>query len=236
MGVLKSNPLLWAAIALVAFYWMASPFIPNPYLSSLFSLLLIISAALTFMQYAWQAVKILVYKDRSRDEYGRGKGSHLAILGIFLFSFGSVFSGFYGLWWNFNGQPIEWIGSAASQFGRGCHVLGFCLMQVSPEITKEGFAFKARWWIIATGSAILIAIGFYFGMQVKTIETTDALKAWRMQNIDRPPCPVDRSIWGSRSRLYHTEQSPYRLLLVPSHCFANEREAIEAGFRPPMRN
>lgn len=202
MASLKDNRLLIAVALAVALFWAVAPFVPNPYLSSFFSLLILIAGTLTLFQYAWATFEVVVLHRRSDDEFGRGKGSHLAIFGIFLFAFGSVTSGAYGLWWNINGQPLDWIGSSPSQFGRACVFAGFCLMQVSPEVTTKGLEIKSRWWLIIIGATILIGIGFYFGLQVKVIETTDAMRAWKMSHIDKAVCPTDRAPWGPQSSGY----------------------------------
>lgn len=232
MAGIKDNRLLWVTFAIAAAFWIIAPFVPNPYLSSLISFCLLCSALMTFYQYAMPAYRILVLQERYSDG-SRGRGSHLAVLGVFLFALGSASSGVYGLWWNFNGQPPDWIGSVPSQFGRSCHVAAFCLMQISPQITTEGLQIKAGWWLIAAIATALVAIGFYFGLQVKIIETD----AWQITRVhlmaqDRPLCAPERNVWGSSSKIYHPPDSRYRALVFPRRCFKDAGEAARAGFRP----
>lgn len=232
MGSLKNNKLLWWTFGAAASFWIIAPFIPNPYLSSLLSLCLLGSACMTFYQYSQPAYRILFLQQRAKDELGRGQGSHLAVLGVFLFALGSAAMGVYGLAWNFRGQPPDWIGSAPSQFGRACHIAAFCLMQISPQITTDGIQIKGRWWVLFVASAIMICVGFYFGLQVRIIETDDALRSMESHiQKDLPTCPIDRPVWGSSSRVYHMPDSPYRLLVIPIRCFSGAAEAESAGFR-----
>lgn len=232
MAGVKNNRLLWVTFAFAAAFWIVAPLVPNPYLSSSISFCLLGSAIMTFYQYSGPAYRILWRQERF-SESGRGHGSHLAVLGIFLFALGSASMGLYGLVWNFNGQPPDWIGSAPSQFGRACHVAAFCLMQISPQITTEGLQVKFSWWVVAILATSILLIGFYFGLQVKIIETTDHWRAVRIQLMaDRPVCPPDRELWGSGSKKYHPPESPYRSLIAPKRCFADAGEAESAGFKP----
>lgn len=233
MAGLKNNRLLWVTFAFAAAFWIIAPLVPNPYLSSLISFCLLSSAIMTFYQYSAPAYRILWRQERYSED-GRGQGSHLAVLGIFLFALGSASMGLYGLTWNFNGQPPDWIGSAPSQFGRACHVAAFCLMQISPQITTEGLRIKFSWWVVAILATSILLIGFYFGLQVKIIETTDHWRVVRVQLMaDRPSCPPQRDVWVGSSQVYHTSESPYRGMVIPKLCFRSEEEARLNGFRPP---
>lgn len=178
MASIRSNRLLWLAFAIALAFWIIAPLVPNPYLSSALSFALLCSSVMTFYQYTPPAYRVLFYQERYYGPDG-GRGSHLAVLAVFLFAIGSAASGLYGLWWNFHGQPPDWIGSPQSQFGRACHIAAFCLMQVSPQITTDGFKIKAQWWVVAIISTVLLLVGFYFGMQFQTFETSDAFRSMR---------------------------------------------------------
>lgn len=204
MHNLKNNRLLLVTLGLLALYWTVTPFVSNPFLSSFFSLLLLIFSTLTVAQYSVETWRILFMGLRSADELGRGRGSHLAIYGVFLLGLGSMMSGAYGLWWNVNGQPLSWIGSPASQFGRSMQVVGFILMQAAPEVTQQGLEIKKTWMAIVLGCAILIGIGFWLGLQVKLVEATDGYKALRFYGYTSPaPCVDDRTMAKSARIIFN---------------------------------
>lgn len=228
----KPNYLLVASMVGVAAYWITAPLVSNPYLSVFCSMLLMIGATLALIQYAPDAYRVVFKRWRSNDPGGRGRGSHLAIYGIFIIAFGSVFSGTYALWWATSGQPGSWIGSAAANFGRACHAIGFAMMQVSPNVTRTGVHFTRSWIAIAIGATILILIGFWIGVSVRIVEASDSMQPWRPFYSGRAMCPAD-AIWGSANRIYHTKASPYRDLVIPRWCFINEAQARREGFRAP---
>ncbi|MEN5275740.1 hypothetical protein ABE527_02205 [Brucella sp. TWI432] len=171
MANVKNNRLLWLAFSIALAFWMLAPLVPNPYLSSALSFALLCASVMTFYQYTPPAYRVLFKQERHYGPDG-GRGSHLAVVAVFLFAIGSASSGMYGLWWNFNGQPPDWIGSAQSQFGRACHIAAFSLMQISPQITTDGLKIKAQWWVVAIISTVLLLIGFYFGMHFQAVETS----------------------------------------------------------------
>ncbi|CCF19186.1 membrane protein of unknown function [Pseudorhizobium banfieldiae] len=185
----KPNYLLMASLSLVAAYWIFAPFVTNPYLSIACALMLLVSATLAMLEYAPETYLVVVKRWRSSDPEGRGRGSHLAIYGVFLISFGSVFSGAYGLLWAAAGQPPDWIGSASANFGRACHAVGFALMQASPNLTAKGLQFDKGWLSIAIGAVILILIGFYIGVSVNVVEMTESMRTWKSYSDSRLGCP-----------------------------------------------
>ena len=72
---------------------------------------------------------------------------------------------------------------------------------------------------------------------------SNRLNAWIRGRVDQPQsnfasgvrlagssrCPVAVSNAG----IYHVRSSPYRAMVAEHNCFASEREALEAGYRPP---
>lgn len=228
----KPNYLLVSSVIGVTSYWIIAPLITNPYLSVFCSLVLMVGATLALIQYAPDAYQVVFRRRRSADPEGRGRGSHLAIYGIFIIAFGSVFAGTYALWWSMSGQPGTWIGSAASNFGRMCHAIGFGMMQVSPNVTRTGIQFTRSWIAIAIAATILILIGFYIGISVQIVEVSGSMRSWKQFYANRAGCPETQAVWGSSSKIYHTEASPYRGQVIPRMCFATESEARQEGYRP----
>jgi len=170
---IRNSRLLWLASLVGLAFRIIAPLVPNPYLSSALSFARLCSSVMTFCQYTPPTYRVPFRQQRHYGPDG-GRDSHLAAVAVFLFAVGSASSGMYGLWWNFNGQRLDWIGSAQSQFGRACHSAGFCLMQISPQITTDGLKIKTQWWVVAIISTALLLVGFYFGMQFQAVETSGA--------------------------------------------------------------
>lgn len=230
MADLRNNSLLWASIVVGAAYWVLAPLAENPLLSIMMSIAVMITATVAMLEYAGEAWRVVVKKKRSDD--ARGRGSHLAIYGFFLFSFGSVFAGAYALVWLWYGQPMGWVGSPPANFGRFCHAIGFLLMQAGPAMKSQGFVLRPRWWIAVVGATILVLLGFYLGLQFRSIEVSD-VQRWKAAVIvtGRPICSPDEPVWGSARKVFHTEDSPYRPLIVPRRCFRDEEAARQSGYR-----
>jgi len=168
MRVLRDNSLLLWSLVVAVTYWIVAPVLPSQYLAGTMALLLLVAGSLTVAQYIEPAYRVLWLRERSDHEGGRG--SHLAIYGVFLFAFGSVFAGAFGVLWNIAGQPSDWLGTATSNFSRLIHIAGFALMQVSPDITPRGLALRGRWWAVAIALTVALGIGFWLGLQMTAIE------------------------------------------------------------------
>jgi hypothetical protein len=219
---------MWASIGLGAGYWVLAPLAGNPLLSIILSMAVGITSCVALYEYAPEAWQVVVKQKRSADP--RGRGSHLALYGFFLFSFGSAFACAYSLTWLWYGQPNAWIGSPAANFSRFCHASGFALMQAGPALKKEGFVVRPSWWVTAIAAALLVLLGFYLGLQFKSIEVSD-VREWKRVVAGSPGCSPDEPVIGARSRVLHTEVSPYRDSVVPRRCFSDADEAKRAGCR-----
>lgn len=228
MAAISRNQLLLGTIIVLAFYWVAGAFTPDPYLSSAVSLLLLIVGVITMARYSPDTWAIVIKGKRSPDE--RGHGSHLAIYGIWLLAAGSCYSGAYGLTWVSAGQPLDWIGTTFSNFGRFLLMSGFALVCASPNVTKEGIKLPGNTWVYVL-LAMMAAACFWAGTQFRNPVYRETWISPALFN--RPRCGDERPIWGTSRHIYHTPLSPYRDLVVPKYCFRSEAEARGAGFSPP---
>jgi len=231
---INSNPLLlWSVLTFIV-YWVAGAVVPDPYLSSAMSLLLLIFGGVTFLRFAPDAWQILIHRRRNEAAQD-GDGSHLAAYGVTLLSAGSCYVGLFGLLWVYFGQPGDWLGTVYSGFGRGMMGAGFGLLFFSPDVSQRGLRLPSGLLllgIVSVAMTVVFLLGVHFGQK----ETMSGWRGMEGRPIaeDRPVCAPDRPVWGAGTAgVYHTPRSPYRQLVVPSRCFKTEREARMAGFRPP---
>lgn len=107
------------------------------------------------------------------------------------------------------------------------------LALVAPDIDLEPEEIKSSLW----KSAALFIGGALAGFVIATSFSAKGIKLTELtmypHMIDRPPCPPDKPVWVSSKRVYHTESSPYRSMVVPARCYATAADAEAKGFRPP---
>ncbi|WP_155956602.1 hypothetical protein [Rhizobium sp. CF080] len=185
-----------------------------------------ITSCVALYEYAPEAWQVVVKQKRSADP--RGRGSHLALYGFFLFSFGSAFACAYSLSWLWYGQPNAWIGSPAANFSRFCHASGFALMQAGPALKKEGFVVRPTWWVTAIAAALLVLLGFYLGLQFKSIEVSD-VREWQSVVAARPVCPPGEPGMIPTSKLIHTDSGPYQDRIALRRCVPDAGDDKRSG-------
>lgn len=222
MEKIANNRLLAISILTLIVYWVTASFIPHPYLSIVNNSLLFIASGFGLYRYRKKTFGIVFNKERIEDAQ-EGYGGYLAVYGIFLVFLGSFYGALYSSTWIYSGQPIEWIGTSYSQFGRFVTICGFACMAFSPDITRDGFILPDRLWAIIIIMVLLFCAGIWIGTKVESSELRVVSVASNMP-ICREP------IIGTRSKTYHTVESRYRQLVVPHRCFSTEGEAQRAGY------
>ena len=127
-----NNKLLVYFVGAILAYWSFSLVIPGGVLSVIVGGALLTFGVFAFMRYGRDAYEVLFNGLRSEN----GDGSHLAVLGMALIAFGSVYIGGFSLLWNIFDQPENWLGTAVSAFGRAVTTAGFALMYFSPDVGR----------------------------------------------------------------------------------------------------
>lgn len=229
---LKNSLALGSALGL-ALYWSVGYLITDPYLSVAISVWLLLTGGLTLLSYAEGAFRVVVLGERDTE----GHGGHWAAYGMFLLALGSVYGGIFNLAWVIAGvvagtdPPMSWLGTPQSNFGRILMGVGFAFIWRSPEPTRGAGRNASTLMLIAVGS-IAITVAFFAGTMVKQPVPGLTVPVINFA-ADRPTCPADRPVWGTRAGIYHTPESAYRRLMSPDRCFRDIGEAQRAGFRPP---
>jgi len=224
------NRLLLVFASAIALYWLGGLFIPSLIFSTTVSLFLLIFGGITFLRYAPSSFEILFKGIRNED----AEGSHLAALGVTSLALGSVYVGLWSLTWNMYGQPLSWISTPSSLFGRGMMGLGFLLLFISPDVSRKGLKLPEGFLIICL-AIIALMVAFFMGTKFDNQRTTViAPNSYAvLAPTDSPGCTKDRPIMGNVSgsrKIYHMPSSPYRSTTYPERCFATEDEAKENGF------
>ena len=174
--IVHNRMLMWSVIALVAYWTVGLSIMPGALVSSTMSLLLLIFGSVVFARYVTEAVPLLLRRNLAGMKTD-DLGGNLSIYGVTLLSFGSCYVGLFGLLWMYFGQPVSWLGSVYSGFGRGVMAAGFAMLFFSPDVARQGFRVPIKAWVLAAALAALVA-AFALGVRVGKDETR--IGVWEM--------------------------------------------------------
>lgn len=156
MFKVKTNPLLMWSIGVIVGYWAFGLLLPGPWLSAVVSACLLVIGATVMGTSVQAAAKVI-----REGEVGPGE---LAVIGVFVLASGSFYSGGFGVLWSLANNPPSWTGTVYSSFGRAMMVVGFSLVFLSPDATREGIR-APRWYVLAIAIVTVAAIAFFLGAQ-----------------------------------------------------------------------
>lgn len=228
MSAMKNNRLLLGTLAFNVLWFAGGPLVPNTYLSGMVSFLLIAGGVGLVAFYRQGFVDVLFRQRRDAVE----PGSHISLFSAFIAGFGAVASGVFNIMWVRAGSPVEWTGTVFSNYGRVVMALAFFGLAVGPHVGRSPASWPRQSTLVAA-SIVAVILAYIVGTQTQPTEPT-VWPASVWYGADRPVCAPGRPVWGvTASRIYHTERSRYRNLVVPDRCFHNEWEARAAGYRPP---
>ncbi len=155
-----NNLLLVTSLLIAAAYVTVGVLLPDPVLSVAISAALLVVGAAALWRYGPPAFDVVYRGDRGNDP-----GAHLAVYGMALLAAGSVYSGAYGITWNYIGQPDPWVGSWFSAMGRALTTGGFLLMVIAPEAARPRLRLPNAILLAAIMSIAFTAV-FFLGTQV----------------------------------------------------------------------
>lgn len=230
MAKILSNQLLFGTIVALIIYWTLGTILPSPYISTTASFLMLMGGGFASFRYMPPAVQIVILNRRVEDV--PNERDYYPVYGSALLGLGAVYTGLFGMLWALSGYPPEWTATVYSSFGRALMAGGFLLLFLGPSESKEGIKLPNLAWLIVI---ILIAISASFLAGIRVASTPDDRETWKflkMHGESRPACDASKPVWISSSGTIHPQLSKYRSLVIPKQCFATEKEAIEAGFRP----
>lgn len=227
MQRIAGNTLLLAILSVFGSYVLISLLVPSAIFAVAMSVSLMLSAALVCRRYLPTTYNIVVNRLRSRED-----GSHFLIFGITLLALGAIYTGVYGIAYEYYGRPVEWVGTWYSRLGQLMNISGFLCLAFSPDFS-EGPPKLKNAIIVAVLFAVSVTAAFIAGNRSRDLIDDDVLRFSMIHGADRPTCGPDKPIYVSASGMIHNRFSKYRSMIIPRRCFETERQAVEAGFRLP---
>ena len=225
-----NNKLLLVLLAIPILCWGPGLYLPGEWISLFASTIILMGGSFSLWQRRFIIFDVVFLGRRDEME----PRSHYGVVGDFLIAIGLIYSAAFAYWWVWAGQPPGWQGTMYSNYGRiliGAGLISNIYM--AHPLPIEGQIQPSRLWtIIALILAFLAGMLFYSVLPAADRETA-FVQMMFPHLANRPTCPADRPVWGSSNKIYHTDGSPYRSMVIPDHCFASAQEAESKGFRPP---
>lgn len=162
---LSTHRMVSWALGLFAAYWSFG-FLSDPlWYSVVVSACLFVGGIMVSARAIPDALTVI-----KKDQVGPGE---LAVIALALIATGAVWSGAFAIAYAHYGRPVTWVGPI-SAFGRAMIALGFFVLFLSPEATRQGIKWP-RWYILLTAGIIIAVIAFLMGY---TFGDADAASAF----------------------------------------------------------
>jgi len=229
---IADNRLLSGTAIALGLYWLVAFALSWQTFSLFINMSLVVASGLVWLRSIPETFDIL-FRGLRNESAPEGDGSHLAVYGVNLIGLGGIIAALASF-----ALAIPFISGYVSHtplefFGRAIATAGLGLWFVSPNVSRHGVRFTGGAWFYLVAALMMIvvyAVGYSAGFREErqaTFEDDEHIP------LDRPRCGLERPIWGTKQGVYHTEDSPYRKLVLPMRCFATETEARAAGFKAP---
>lgn len=224
MQRITGNSLLIGILGVLVTYIAISIIVPSPVFAVGMSIMLMLSAALVCRRYLPTTYDIVVNKLRHGAD-----NSHLVVFGISLLALGAIYTGVYGVCWEYFGRPISWIGTWYSRLGQLMNISGFLCLAFSPDFSAGPPKLKNA-IIVAVLFIVSVAAAFVAGNRSSSYVDEELFRFRRVHGENRPTCGIDKPYWVSSSGKIHGPDSKYRSLIIPKQCFRSQSDAMKAGF------
>ena len=227
MHRITGNSLLFGILLVLMVYVIISIIVPSPVFAVGMSVMLMLSAAIVCRTYLPTTYDVVVNKLRNGVD-----NSHLVIFGISLLAIGAIYTGIYGICYEYAGRPDAWVGTWYSRLGQLMNISGFLCLAFSPDFSAGPPKLKNS--IIVAVLFIVSVCAAYVAGNRSTAYVDDELFQFRkVHGENRIPCPSDKPYWISISGKIHGPLSRWRSAVIPKQCFASQSEAMKAGFSLP---
>lgn len=226
MHRITGNSLLLGILVVLVVYISISLIVPSPVFAVGISVMLMLSAGIVCRQYLPTTYDIVVNKLRNGAD-----NSHLVVFGISLLALGAIYTGFYGISWEYWGRPVSWVGTWYSRLGQLMNISGFLCLAFSPDFSAGPPKLKNA-IIVAVLFMVSVAAAFIAGNRSGSYIDDGIFQFRKVHGESRIPCPSDKPYWISSSGKIHGPLSRWRSAVIPKQCFSSQSEAMKAGFNP----
>lgn len=224
MQRITGNSLLLGIVAALLTYIVISIIVPSPVFAVGMSVMLMLSAALVCRRYLPTTYDIVVNKLRHGAD-----NSHLVVFAVSLLALGAIYTGAYGVAWEYWGRPAEWVGTWYSRLGQLMNISGFLCLAFSPDFSAGPPKLKNA-IIVAVLFVVSVTAAFVAGNRSSAYVDDGIFQFRKVHGADRPTCPASMPYWVSSSGKIHGADSKYRSMVIPKHCFQSQSDAMKAGF------
>lgn len=224
MQRITGNSLLIGILGVLVTYVAISIIVPSPVFAVGMSMMLMLSAALVCRRYLPTTYDIVVNKLRHGAD-----NSHLVVFGISLLALGAIYTGVYGVWWEYAGRPVAWVGTWYSRLGQLMNISGFLCLAFSPDFSAGPPKLKNA-IIVAVLFVVSVSAAFIAGNRSKEYVDDDLFRFMKIHGTHTPGCRPDQVFWVSGKGKIHGPLSPYRMTIKPKACFSSVKEAEASGF------
>lgn len=227
MQRITGNSLLIGILAVLVTYIAISIIVPSPVFAVGMSIMLMLSAALVCRRYLPTTYDIVINKLRHGAD-----NSHLVVFGISLLALGAIYTGVYGVSWEYWGRPIEWVGTWYSRLGQLMNISGFLCLAFSPDFSAGPPKLKNA-IIVAVLFIVSVTAAFVAGNRSSAYVDEGIFQFQKIHGESRIPCPSNKQYWISSSGKIHGPLSRWKSAVIPRQCFSSQSEAMKAGFTLP---
>lgn len=227
MHRITGNSLLFGILLVLMVYVVISIIVPSPVFAVGMSVMLMLSAAIVCRTYLPTTYDIVVNKLRHGAD-----NSHLVVFGISLLALGAIYTGVYGVSWEYWGRPAEWVGTWYSRLGQLMNISGFLCLAFSPDFSAGPPKLKNS-IIVAVLFIVSVCAAYVAGNRSSAYVDDELFQFRKVHGADRPQCPSSEPFWVSSSGKIHGPDSKYRSMVIPKHCFQSQSDAMNAGFTSP---
>lgn len=227
MQRITGNSLLIGILGVLITYVAISIIVPSPVFAVGMSVMLMLSAALVCRRYLPTTWDIVVNKLRHGAD-----NSHLVVFGISLLALGAIYTGVYGISWEYWGRPDAWVGTWYSRLGQLMNISGFLCLAFSPDFSSGPPKLKNA-IIVAVLFIVSVTAAFVAGNRSSAYVDEGIFQFQKIHGESRAMCDISKPYWISSYGKIHGPYSKYRSTVIPKQCFKSQSEAMKAGFTLP---
>lgn len=150
---IAANKIIIGAVLLVLGYWLGMPQFTG-YSNAIVSSFLILAGIFVLGSWGPDALQAIWS--------GVIKGPQIALISVATVALGSVISGTFSFTWWWYGEPMSWLNTPTSGFGRYVMGIGFVLQYLSEDFQISRYR-QPKLWFVIVAIALSVSLGILIG-------------------------------------------------------------------------